>query len=37
LNLFLDGLVHTYGPVEISACSGFTRVARNRGRKAPKR
>ncbi|MBI4830298.1 MAG: NGG1p interacting factor NIF3 [Candidatus Lindowbacteria bacterium] len=28
LNLFLDGLIRKYGPLEIHACSGFTRVAR---------
>jgi len=34
LNLFLDGLVNQYGPLEMSACSGFTRIARNKGRQA---
>jgi hypothetical protein len=28
LNLFLDGLIKKYGPLEIYACSGFARVSR---------
>jgi putative NIF3 family GTP cyclohydrolase 1 type 2 len=30
LNLFLDGLFSKYGPLKIHACSGFTRIARNK-------
>ncbi|MBI5116627.1 NGG1p interacting factor NIF3 [Candidatus Poribacteria bacterium] len=28
LNLFLDGLIKKYGPLEVCACSGFTRISR---------
>lgn len=30
LNLFLDGLIRKYGSLEIHACSGFSRVKRNK-------
>lgn len=30
LNLFLDGLINKHGGVQIHACSGFTRVARDK-------
>jgi hypothetical protein len=33
LNLFLDAAVKKYGPLEIHACSGFTRVDRVKGAK----
>jgi hypothetical protein len=31
LNLFLDGVVKKFGPLDVLACSGFTRVARGKG------
>jgi hypothetical protein len=30
VNLFLDGLMEKYGPLEIHACSGFSRVSRTK-------
>ncbi|RJP69752.1 MAG: NGG1p interacting factor NIF3 [Candidatus Abyssobacteria bacterium SURF_17] len=30
LNLFLDGLIRKFGPLDILACSGFTRVTRDK-------
>ncbi len=30
LNLFFDGLIRKYGSLEINACSGFSRVTRNK-------
>ena len=34
LNLFLDGLIGKHGQVKIYACSGFTRVARDKAGRA---
>ena len=32
INLFLDGLIKKYGPLEVHTCSGFNRISRNKSK-----